>query len=136
MTTHGRLTGAVLLLLLTGAVFLGLFGCGAPQSPGAVVRDFYGLMANGKYESASRHLSAEARMMFTFGMTLAAGLSEFAGEELGAIPIGRVEITRETIRGDAAEVSYVLHHADGSADQETSETLVKENGRWKIALSF
>jgi hypothetical protein len=134
--TRGRLRDRVLLLLLAGAVLLGLFGCGAPRSPGAAVRKFYGLMASGKYDAASRHLSAEARMTFAFGMTLVVGLSEFAGEKLGSMPIGRIEIIREIIRGDTAEVSYVFRHEDGSVGLEDADTLVKENGRWKITLSF
>ena len=125
-----------LLLVICLAVALGLPGCATSKSPGAVVREFFGLVGSGRYEAASQLLTADAKAFFTFGMSLAALGSQLTGGKSGSMPAGRIEITREVIRGDTAEVEATFHYADGTVEPMGSNTLVMENGQWKIALDL
>jgi hypothetical protein len=47
--------------------------------------------------------------------------------------IERIEILREEVRGEGANVYFRIHFKDGSR-QDTDEKLLKENGVWKITL--
>jgi formylglycine-generating enzyme required for sulfatase activity/parvulin-like peptidyl-prolyl isomerase len=125
-----------LLLVVCLAVALGLPGCATSKSPGAVVREFFALMSSGRYEAASQLLTTDARAFFAFGMSLAAFGAQFTGEKLGSMPAGRIEITREVIRGDTAEVEGTFRYADGTVEPMGFTTLVMENGQWKIALDL
>jgi len=125
-----------LLLVMCLAIALGLPGCATSKSPGAVVREFFGLMSSGRYEAASQLLTADARAFFAFGISLAALGSQFTGEKLGSMPAGTIEITREVIRGDTAEVEGTVRYADGTVEPMGFNTLVMENGQWKIALDL
>ncbi|MCX6093144.1 MAG: N-acetylmuramoyl-L-alanine amidase [Candidatus Bipolaricaulota bacterium] len=125
-----------LLLVICLAVALGLPGCATSKSPGAVVREFFGLMSSGRYEAASQLLTADAKAFFTFGVSLAVLGSQFTGGKLGSMPAGTIEITREVIHGDTAEVEGTFRYADGTVEPMGFNTLVKENGQWKIALDL
>lgn len=125
-----------LLLVTCLALVLGLPGCAPSKSPGAVVREFFGLMGSGRYEAASQLLTADAKALLTFGMSLAALGTQLTGGKLGSMPAGRIDITREVIRGDRAEVEATFHYADGTVEPMGTNTLVMENGQWKIALDL
>ena len=130
---RGPLASSLVVCL---SVALGLPGCATSKLPAAVVREFFGLVSSGRYEAASQLLTADAKAFFTFGMSLAALGSQFTGGKLGSMRAGRIEITREVIRGDTAEVEAAFHYADGTVEPLGASTLVMENGQWKIALDL
>jgi WD40 repeat protein/N-acetylmuramoyl-L-alanine amidase len=107
-------------------------GSQAPQTPGDVARQFFVLTSRGEYEAAAALMTDEAKMLFMFGAFLTTGLSGLAGEETGSKSIAQVEITREAVQGDAAEVECTLHYSDGSVDPVGSVALARVSGQWKI----
>jgi WD40 repeat protein/N-acetylmuramoyl-L-alanine amidase len=109
-------------------------GSQALETPGDVARQFFVLTSRGNYEAAAALMTDEAKMLFAFGAFLTTGLSGLAGEEAGFKPIAEVEITREVVQGDSAEVECTLHYADGSVDPVGSVALARVDGQWKIAL--
>lgn len=104
-------------------------GCGA-KTPGDVVQEFEMLIAEGKFEAAAKHVPSSDREMFMMGAAMAGGFSELFG--MGEPR--RVEITREDIYGNEADVAYVIHYKDGSSSWEEWEHLVKVGGKWRISL--
>jgi hypothetical protein len=111
-------------------------GCGAAKSPSEVVTQFYLLASKGNYDSASKYLSSDARLMFGLFVGVAEGMKQFASDEFGNQVIRRVEILSERISGNQAEVRYILHYTDGTKGSADSDALIKEKGQWKIGLGF
>lgn len=118
--------GVVIVLVLSV-----LLGCGT-KPPGDVVKEFQTLVAEGKYEAASRHVASGSREMFMMTAAMAEGLSGM----FGSASIRTVEVTGESISGNTADVSYVIHFRDGTTGWEEWEHLVKEGGRWRIGIQF
>jgi hypothetical protein len=117
------------VLAAIGIIVVGLLGCGS-QSPGDVVREFQTLIVEGRYDAASKHVSANSKDMFALGAAMAQGLSSV----IGSTGVSRVEITSENIQGNQAEVSFIVHYRDGTSDWEEWEFLIKERGKWKIGM--
>ena len=69
-------------------------------------------------------------------MSLAQGLKQFATDEFESQAVRRVEILSEQIRGNEAEVRYILHYTDGTKGSADSDFLIKEKSKWKTGLSF
>jgi len=112
-------------------VMIGLLGCGS-KSPADVVKEFQTLVAEGKYEAASRHVTSSSREMFMMTAAMAEGLSGV----FGSAGVRSVEITGERISGNSADVGYVIHYRDGSSNWEEWEHLVKEGGKWRISVQM
>jgi len=128
-----KLLPCVLLVL---SIILCIVGCGALKSPSEVVTQFYLLVSKGKYESASKYLSSDAKLMFGLFVRVAEGMKQFASEEFGSQVIRRVEILSERISGNQAEVRYILHYTDGTKGSADSDVLIKEKGQRKIGLGW
>jgi len=107
---------------------------GFPRSE--TLTQFYLLASKGKYESASQHLSAEAKLMFGLFVGVAEGMKQFASDEFGSEVIHKVEIVSERIGGNQAEVHCILHYTDETQGSADSDVLLQEKGQWKIGLSF
>jgi len=136
---HGRsqrALGHALCVLLVLSIILGIVGCGRSKSPSEVVTQFYLLASKGNYDSASKYLSSDAKLMFGLFVGVAEGMKQFASEEFGGQVIRRVETLSERINGNQAEVRYILHYTDGTKGSADSDVLFKEKGQWKIGLSF
>jgi len=136
MPTSAKWKKLLLCVLLVLSIILGTVGCGASKSPSAVVSQFYLLTSKGNYDSASKYLSSDAKLMFGLFVGVAEGMKQFASEEFGSQVIRRVEILSERISGNQAEVRYILHYTDGTKGSADSDVLVKEKGQWKIGMSW
>jgi len=124
------------ICFMVGLSILLTVGCGSSRTPSETVTRFHVLMVQGKYETASKYLSSEAKLMFGLFVGLAEGMKQFASEEFGSQVIRRVEILSERISGNQAEVRYILHYTDGTKGSADSDVLVKEKGQWRIGLSW
>ena len=133
--TRKELMRCAVCLLVT-LFLLMLIGCGTPRTPSQTVSRFYTLLGQGKFEAASRYLSAEAKLLFDFVMGMAEMLKQYAQETWGGVSITRVEILEERVQGNLAQVTYRLHFSDGTRGEVDRETLVREDGQWKIGLEF
>lgn len=123
-----RAVGHWLCVLL--ALSLGIVRCDKSKSPSEVVTQFYLLTSKGNYDSASKYLSSDAKLMFG----LFEGMTQFASEEFGSQVIRKVEILSERISGNQTEVRCILHYTDGTKGSADSDVLIKEKGQWKIGL--
>ena len=117
--------------LMVTLLFACICGCGT-KSPGDVVKEFETLVAQDKYEAASRHVSSDSRQMYSMMAAMGQGLTA----AFGSPDFKSVEITGERISGNRAEVSYVFHFGDGSTGWERQHDLVKEGGRWRINIQY
>ena len=129
-----RARRATVAVAVTG-ILVGLLACGGSKSPSEVVAEFYGLVSSGKFDAASKHLSADAKLMFGSTIGMAESWGQFVSDEFGSAAVRRVEVLSETMRGNEAEVCYILHSSDGVTELLVTDVLVKEGGRWKIKFS-
>lgn len=125
-----------LICFMVGLSILLTVGCGSLRTPSETVTQFYLLASKGDYDSASKYLSSDAKLMFGLFVGLAEGMKQFASEEFGSQVVRRVEILSERISGNQAEVRYILHYTDGTKGSADSDVLVKEKGQWKIGLGW
>ena len=126
---------AHLSFVLIGTLLLTLQGCKLiGESPSEVVEAAYMAANRGEYSEAEHHLSSEAlnAMKGTLGI-LAGGMKEVWDRETKNGSIDRIEIVGEQIRGEGAAVYCRFHYKDGST-KDSSESLIKENGVWKITI--
>ena len=66
-------------------------------------------------------------------MSLAQGLKQFATDEFESQAVRRVEILSEQIRGNEAEVRYILHYTDGTKGSADSDILIVERLETQVA---
>ena len=97
------------------------------MTPGQVVRAFYVAAAENRLPEARRHMSPA--LIATLPQS--GGLAKVCADRIGPVAMRGVQIVREQVDGDAATVSLRLHLVDGST-KDQQETLVQENGEWKI----
>ena len=102
-------------------------------SPAEVIKTFYSACNSGNYSAAEGLLVAEANRVLTRHIgAVDGGLRGICDEETKQGHLQRVEILQEEVRGDVAQVRYMLYYADGSALEETQGLVVK-HWVWKIA---
>lgn len=99
----------------------------AAMTPGQVVRAFYVAAAENRPPEARRHMSPA--LIATLPQS--GGLAKVCADRIGPVAMRGVQIVREQVDGNAATVSLRLHLVDGST-KDQQETLVKENGEWKV----
>ena len=120
---YQRLSRLACLLMLPA------FLAGCQPSPKSTVKGFFNDLEGGEINRATDTLSEEASQLY--GSKLKMGLQQ-APEEIEAMGgIRKIEITDEAVKGDLAEVAYVIEFGDGSTESGTME-LIKEDGDWKI----
>jgi hypothetical protein len=84
------------------------------------------------YRAANRAAYEEAKVYWAPERLpgLKGGLRAFCDEETEGRTLEKVEILKEQVHGDEAEVRVELYFSSGLALHET--TLVRRNGAWKI----
>lgn len=102
-------------------------------SPAEVIKTFYSACNSGNYSVAEELLVPEANRAMTHGTgAVQGGLRGICDLETQGGHLTKVEILKEEVRGNLAQVRYMLYYADGSATEET-QGLVVRHWVWKIA---
>jgi len=123
------------LFLIFALLYL-LNGCGGigQKSPSEVVRAFYMAANEGKYSESEKYLSSEALNALKSGMGMfVGGMKGLLDKATRNGRIEKVEILKEEIRGEGAEVRFRVFFKDGDSKKD-SETLIREDGVWKISI--
>lgn len=119
-----RLAGAAFLLLLLPA-------CGN-QSPSSVIKNSILAMEKGEITEAKSYLDDALKTTQNEGR-ISAALSAQTVKIKNHGGIASIEVTKEDITGEVADVFYVTHFKDGAKDA-TSDRLIKTKSGWKITL--
>ncbi len=102
----------------------------AGGSPASAVKSFYKAIGDGKTEDALDLLSQ--RTISTVGKDkLRAGLQKATRDALDKGGITDVQITREQIANDIANVTAIVKYGNGTAQTEKVQ-LVKEGMGWRL----
>lgn len=121
-----------LLMLLAVLAFAILTGFGGPYgSPAEVIKAFYSACNSGNYSVAERLLVPD-RLLTSDIAAVDGGLRGICDVETNQGHLQKVEILQQEVRGDVAQVRYMLYYADGSATEEI-QGLVMKHWVWKIA---
>ena len=125
---------AISLLMLVAVLALAfLTGFNPYGSPAEVIKTFYSACNSGNYSLAERLLVPEANRVLNRHIgAVGGGLREVCEEETKQRHLRKVEILHQEVRGDIAQVRYVLYFADGSAIED-SQGLVLKHWVWKIS---
>ena len=122
-----------LLVLVAVLAFAILTGFAPYGSPAEVIKTFFSACNSGDYSVAERLLVPEANRVLTRHIgAVGGGLREICDEETKQGHLQKVEVLHQEVRGEVAEVRYMLYFADGSALEE-SQGLVVERWVWKLA---
>jgi len=117
-----------LSLLVIGALLL--IACSG-GGPGATVKEFFHLVEDGKVNDAMELMAPGIKEMMQ-AMGGAAAFSEGTSEFKDKGGIKKINILKEDVTGDVAEVEVELEFGDGSSEKETMK-LMKVDGKWKIS---
>jgi hypothetical protein len=121
------------------AVSVLLVSCGSmptpfQKSPGDVVKAFYRAANEGRYSEAEQMMSEDAKAFLKGELgQLAGGFKGIVDKMTKNGTIVSVDIEREQIRGEGATVTGKVSYKDGSSE-EKGESLIKENGSWKLTV--
>jgi Domain of unknown function (DUF4878) len=122
-----------LLMVVAVLAFAILTGFAPYGSPAEVIKTFYSACNSGNYSVAERLLVPEANRVLTRHIgAVDGGLRGICDEETKQGHLQKVEILQQEVRGEVAQVRYMLYYADGSAIEE-SQGLVVKHWVWKIA---
>ena len=126
---------ATVVILVSMAFAVGACGRPLSKSPSDTVVATYMAANEGKYSEVEKYFSSDAlnAMKGDIG-ALFGGMKGFADEATRNGSIERIEILREQVRGEGAQVDFRIHFKDGSK-KDANERLLLENGVWKIALA-
>ena len=119
-----RLIGAAILLSL-------LTACGS-QNPSSVVKDAILALEKGEITEAKSYMDDSVKNAQNEGRVSAAMSAKTVKIKRHG-GISNVEITKEGVTGEVADISYVIHFKDGSNITD-SDRLIKTRSGWKIAL--
>lgn len=119
-----RLIGAAILLALLSA-------CGS-QSPSSVVKDAILALEKGEITEAKSYMDYSVKNAQNEGRVSAAMSAKTVKIKRHG-GISNVEITKEDVTGEVADISYVIHFKDGSNIID-SDRLIKTRSGWKISL--
>ena len=120
-----------LLMLVAVLAFAILTGFGPYGSPAEVIQAFYSACNSGNYSVAERLLVPD-RLLTSDIAAVDGGLRGICDAETKQGHLQKVEILQQEVRGEVAEVRYMLYYADGSAIEEI-QGLVMKHSVWKIA---
>jgi hypothetical protein len=127
-----QIPASLLFLLL-------LAGCSRPlsspftSSPSEVVKSFYMSCNSGEYSKAESSLSADAqRLMHSEIGAMAGGTKGVCDQNTRRGTIAGVDTVSEEIRGEGATVVVSIRYKDGQAQRDDKNSLIKENGAWKL----
>ena len=128
-----RLLAISLVMLAAVLAFAMLIGFAPYGSPAEVIKTFYSACNSGNYSVAEKLLVPEANWVLTRHIgAVDGGLRGICDEETKQGHLEKVEILQQEVRGEVAQVRYMLHYADGSTIEE-SQGLVVKYWVWKIA---
>ena len=103
------------------------------DSPPEVIKTFFSACNSGNYSLAGSLLVPEANRVLTRHIgAVEGGLRGICDEATKQGHLQKVEILQQEVRGEVAQVRYMLYYADGSAIEE-SQGLVVKHWVWKIA---
>jgi hypothetical protein len=104
--------------------------CGAFSSPSRTTKNFFYAVEAGKLDDAMKLLSNKAK-----GGMGEEKLRSMLGQATRKIKehggIDSIEITKEEITGEIADVAGTVKYKDGTSEN-ISQKLVKEEGDWKL----
>ena len=120
-----------LLILAAVVAFAILTGLGLYGSPAEVIKAFYAACRSGNYSVAERLLVPD-RLLTSDIAAVDGGLRGICDAETKQGHLQKVEILQQEVRGEVAQVRYMLYYEDGSAIEET-QGLVMKHWVWKIA---
>jgi Domain of unknown function (DUF4878) len=125
---------AISLLMLVAVLACAILTGFAPYgSPAEVIKTFYSACNSGNYSVAERLLVPEADLVLNRHIgAVGGGLREICDEETKQRHLQKVAILHQEVRGDIAQVRYMLYYADGSAIED-SQGLVVKHWVWKIS---
>ena len=116
--------GFVLLLILNP------FGHNSVKnSPSATVKNFYEALEKGEYSKVKGYVSSQVLLQEPLTIE---DFNKMREEMMSLGGIKKIEITKENIEGETAEVCYSLDYRNGETDSDCGY-LIKEGGIWKIA---
>jgi hypothetical protein len=116
------------VLLISAALVL--FGCGLFSSPSRATKNFYLAVEAGNLDEAIKLVANKSKS----GMgeeKLRAMLGEATRKIKQHNGIDSIEITKEEITGEIADVLGTIKYKDGTSEN-INQKLVKENGDWKL----
>jgi len=119
---------AVFIVLAAGEISL------SPQSntPSGAVKKLVQSVEAGNYSSYRNSYSEDGlKMAGALGLDLKDVLDEAQRGIKQKEGVKKIDITKENITGDTAEVCYKIEYGNSSTE-ETCNNLVKEKGEWKI----
>jgi hypothetical protein len=132
-----KTTKLILGVLILGALVL-LNSCesGSSSSPAATVKEFSTKVEKGDFEGAIGCIATDGKAVDKEAkgkLTLLLGMAK--GEVDKKKGIKDMEVLSETIDpdGKTATVKMKFTYGDGSVNEE-SNSLVKEDGKWKLSL--
>ena len=132
-----KTTKLILGVLILGAlVLLNSCGSGSSSSPAATVKEFSNKVEKGDFEGAIGCIATDGKAVDKEAkgkLTLLLGMAK--GEVDKKKGIKDMEVLSETIDpdGKTATVKMKFTYGDGSVNEE-SNSLVKEDGKWKLFL--
>jgi len=117
----------VLVIALSACALV--IACGS-SGPGGTIKNFVSYIEKGNTDAAINLFSSKMPKEAKDGMKafLAAGQEEI--KKKGGVK--SVDIEKEDVKGDTADVKYKIVYGDKSEEKDQSAKLVKENGEWKI----
>ena len=132
-----KTTKLILGVLILGAlILLNSCGGGSSISPASTVKDFSTKVEKGDFDGAITCIATDGKVLDKDGkakLTLLLGMAK--GEVDKKKGIKNMEVISETIEpdGKTATVKMKYTYGDGSVNEE-SNSLVKEDGKWKLSL--
>ena len=116
---------------VSGLVLLVLVGCN--ESPAKTGKDFYYLVEKGKVNDAYNLVTKEGQGLLSMAGG-AASFSKLTKEIESKKGIKEIQVVNEEKKGDTATVKVKIIFNSGEP-QEDKLDLIKEDGKWKIAIN-
>jgi hypothetical protein len=123
---------AISPLMLVAVLAFAILTRFAPYgSPAEVIKTFYSACNSGNYSVAERLLVPD-RLLTSDIAAVDGGLRGICDAETKQRHLQKVEILQQDVRGQVAQVRYMLYYSDGSALEEVQGLVIKHRV-WKIA---
>jgi hypothetical protein len=125
----------IVVAVLSAAVFA--VACGS-SGPGGTVKSYISYMEKGDMDSAMKLMSTKDMPPGMKDSKEVKDKMKQVGDQAskeikGKGGVKSVDILKEDIKGDNAEVKFKIKYGNGTEDDEKTAKLVKEDGQWKIA---
>ena len=144
LAKHGRngisataLKAIIAIALLIALLFI-LTRDAYPKTPSKVLQAAWQAANQGDIAQAEQYLSINTlgwlddTLAMMPGKSLETIMRDKWDQRTRHQTIQTLEILSEDIRGTTATVNYILHFNDGTKSAPRQETLIREDGRWKI----